>query len=512
MNTTESQPLPANLEAEQALLGAIFHNNAVLYRVSDFLEPGHFSEPVHRVIYEAATTLFRSGSVANAITLKDHLPVDQMIGDRTPAQYLAGLQAESSGDLAAEGFARRITDLASQREAAAIAQDLSSSARDQAVNGAFAPALEMAIERLQHLHEAGSGAPRVKLLSSPEFVAGFVAPDYLVYGVLQRRFVYSLTGQTGAGKTAISLLLCYRVGAHKPLGETRVAGGRALFCAGENPDDIRMRWISMGETLGFNPNGADGPAVHFIDGTGPFSKTEASIRRQVQALGGVDLVVIDTSAAFFEGDDENSNVQAAQHARRLRHLTTLPGGPAVLVNCHPVKSAQSDNLVPRGGGAFIAEMDGNLTGAKNGELVEVHWQGKFRGPDFAPMMFKLLPVKTRRLVDSTGKMIPSVVALSVAAAERAEAEHGVTRDEDALLIAMLEHHNGSLADLARAAGFFLRNGELDRTKVRRVAEALSRDKLTRHVRRTWRLTAPGKVEAAERAKVTSVRTSRGLDE
>ncbi len=33
---------PHNIEAEQALLGAILVNNEALYRVTDFLEPQHF--------------------------------------------------------------------------------------------------------------------------------------------------------------------------------------------------------------------------------------------------------------------------------------------------------------------------------------------------------------------------------------------------------------------------------------------------------------------------------------
>jgi len=41
---------PHNIEAEQALLGAILVNNEALYRVSDFLEPQHFFEPIHQQI------------------------------------------------------------------------------------------------------------------------------------------------------------------------------------------------------------------------------------------------------------------------------------------------------------------------------------------------------------------------------------------------------------------------------------------------------------------------------
>ena len=40
---------PHNLEAEQAVLGAILIDNETFYRVA-FLEPGHFFEPLHQTI------------------------------------------------------------------------------------------------------------------------------------------------------------------------------------------------------------------------------------------------------------------------------------------------------------------------------------------------------------------------------------------------------------------------------------------------------------------------------
>lgn len=57
------------------------------------------------------------------------------------------------------------------------------------------------------------------ILTGREFIADFVPPDYLVYRILQRRYFYSLTAQTGAGKTAIAL----RLAAHVELG--RAIGG-----------------------------------------------------------------------------------------------------------------------------------------------------------------------------------------------------------------------------------------------------------------------------------------------
>ena len=51
---------PHNVEAEQALLGAILVNNDAYFRVSDFLEPTHFSEELHRRIYDILQQIGRA--------------------------------------------------------------------------------------------------------------------------------------------------------------------------------------------------------------------------------------------------------------------------------------------------------------------------------------------------------------------------------------------------------------------------------------------------------------------
>ena len=74
---------PHNIEAEQALLGAILVNNEALYRVSDFLEPEHFFEPIHQKIYELARDLIRAGKIATPVTLKTFLDANVDIGGMT---------------------------------------------------------------------------------------------------------------------------------------------------------------------------------------------------------------------------------------------------------------------------------------------------------------------------------------------------------------------------------------------------------------------------------------------
>jgi predicted ATP-dependent serine protease len=271
--------------------------------------------------------------------------------------------------------------------------------------------------RREHKALPEIGKSSISILSSAEFVAGFAPPDYVLEGVLQRRFVYSLTGKTGSGKTSILLLVAAHAGLAKPIGDRQMEKGRVLYLAGENPDDVRMRWIAFAQQSGF---GLDEIDVYFIPGTFKISQMRKRIRTEIERIGEVGLIIVDTSAAYFEGDEENNNVQHLRHAHLLRSLTKMPGEPCVVVACHPVKNAEDNNLIPRGGGAFLNEMDGNLTAKTDSGGAEVHWQGKYRGPDFAPLHFQLKTVTHERLKDSKGRLIPTVVAVPLSEQGREE--------------------------------------------------------------------------------------------
>ena len=89
---------PNNVEAEQALLGAVLVNNDAFYRVSDFLKPQHFFEPLHRKIYEVAGDLIRMNKIANPVTMKTFLPADEKVGEMTVARYLGAAGGGSRDD------------------------------------------------------------------------------------------------------------------------------------------------------------------------------------------------------------------------------------------------------------------------------------------------------------------------------------------------------------------------------------------------------------------------------
>jgi RecA-family ATPase len=113
------KPAPHNIDAEQALLGAILSNNKCFDRVSDFLEPKHFFEPVHKRIYEVAGDVIRAGKLASAVTLQNSLPAD-VDGVN---QYLARLCAEATTIINARDYGCTVYELAIRRDLITISEE-----------------------------------------------------------------------------------------------------------------------------------------------------------------------------------------------------------------------------------------------------------------------------------------------------------------------------------------------------------------------------------------------------
>lgn len=347
----------------------------------------------------------------------------------------------------------------------------------------------------------GKSAHGLRFLTKADFIGGFIPPNYLIDGMLQRRFVYALTGQTGHAKTAIALLIAGLVSTAEPnamLGSHKVEKGQVVYFVGENPDDIRMRVIGADSMRNDDPL-AD--RITFIPGQFNIGQMQGAIAAYTQGLGGSDLVVIDTSAAYFLGNEELNNTQMGAHARMLRKLTELPGGPCVLVLCHPIKHvSEPSQLLPRGGGAFLAEMDGNLTAWKQDDMIELH-HNKIRGPGFEAMSFKLERITTSNLVDSKGRMLPTVRAVAISRSEESTQEKKTRDDEDRVLAALLSNPDASMADIAEGCGWTFASGEPAKSRVRRAINRIdtsAKPKLLRKNREKWELTEEGKT-AARRA-------------
>ncbi|MFC6444468.1 replicative DNA helicase [Shinella zoogloeoides] len=222
---------PNNVEAEQALLGAILVNNDAYYRVSDFLKPIHFNEPLHRKIYELAGDTIRMGKIATTITLKTHLPADGKVGDLTIPQYLARLAAEAVTIINAEDYGRAIYDLALRRSLITIGEDMVNIAYDAPLDMPPQNQIEDAERRLFELAETGrydggfqsfndavaqaidmAGQAFERDGSLSGISTGIHSLDGRMGG-LQRSDLIVLAGRPGMGKTSLATNIAYNIAA-----------------------------------------------------------------------------------------------------------------------------------------------------------------------------------------------------------------------------------------------------------------------------------------------------------
>jgi hypothetical protein len=300
--------------------------------------------------------------------------------------------------------------------------------------------------RLSSVPDAG----KPLLLDGAEFLDLANPPQWLVQGVLQRGQVVALTAATNSGKTAVLLTLIMCVLSGRSFGPHEVLhSGRVLVLCGEDPDGFRLRMLGTMAHMGVTRAQITG-RLRVLPQSMALSEALPQIEREVAAWGEVALVIVDTSVAFFSGADENNNVEALAHAKDLRALKELPGSPTVVAACHPADGAERARCKPRGGSAFLNEIDANLIlWSENDGVTELHWSVKKRGPDFDPLWFEF----GAQEVVCAGEASKQVVARYVddTAAHKRKEQHYF--DDNRLLYAMHKAPNDSFRMWARSAGF-----------------------------------------------------------
>ncbi|HCR65250.1 MAG TPA: replicative DNA helicase, partial [Oceanicaulis sp.] len=151
----ESHSPPHNIEAEQALLGALLFDNEVYHRVGDWLKPDHFYDPLHGRIYEAASQLIISGALADAVVLKTRFERDPGMKEVGGAVYLADLMREAPEPASAGEYGRLIYDLAMRRELIRFGDEVSHAANAPEPDDSAEDILQGAERRLFALAEQG---------------------------------------------------------------------------------------------------------------------------------------------------------------------------------------------------------------------------------------------------------------------------------------------------------------------------------------------------------------------
>jgi hypothetical protein len=336
--------------------------------------------------------------------------------------------------------------------------------------------------------DAIEAMPVIEFKSVSAFCAEYEPISYSVEPFLRSSSLYALTARTGAGKTAlfVTMIFAAATGRGDLLG-LEVTQGRVAYIAAENPDDLRMR--IMAAAYNFNIDLTElGDRLVILDKRMKPDDLFKKLKK-LAASGKFSLIIIDTLAAFFDGDNINDPVQGGEFMRRLRPLTQISGKPAVVVAAHPRKNAADDELVPYGAGAILNEIDGNLTLRKAlGGVTELHWQGKLRGVEFAPVSFRFELLATPDVKDVRGRevQLPVLRPMNEADIERREKE-AIDRAA-AILIAIRDDPGASLSALATATS--IPKPSVDRTLKRLAAPAGA--KLVKKTLGKWTLTPAGR--------------------
>jgi replicative DNA helicase len=147
--------LPANVEAEAALLGALMLDNRLVEDIGLKLKPDHFFEGVHGRIYEAILRLTDKNMVANPVTLRPMFEGDEAMKEVGGATYLATLTGSGAALIAARDFAQQIYDLALLRALIGVGRDLVESALDTSEEVAPLEQIEKAETELYKVAEQG---------------------------------------------------------------------------------------------------------------------------------------------------------------------------------------------------------------------------------------------------------------------------------------------------------------------------------------------------------------------
>lgn len=330
--------------------------------------------------------------------------------------------------------------------------------------------------------------PEWTLQSVADFTADFVAPEYIVDGIVRRGMVYTLTAPTGSGKTAAMIYAAAAIATGSMFCEREVEPGDVLFMAGENPDDVRARVIA---TLEYYRLDAANCRLHFIAGTFSIRADMEKLRAEAEKLPNLVLVVIDTFAAYFDGDDENSNAQALDFARLTRKIAAFGSKPAVIMPAHPVKNATKGNLTPKGGSSLMNEVDGNLTLWNESGMLTLHWQGKYRGAEFEPLKLELERYECDRLRDSKGRLMPTILAKPLLETRAIEIATENLSREDRVLLSIARDPALSARERCVQCSMTLNTGKAATGALTRVLDKLRDQKLIRRFRTNWELTKDG---------------------
>ena len=326
---------PCNVEAEQALLGAVLYDNAAYERLTDRLQASHFYEPFHQRLFAAMEECIRKGQLAEPILFQQRFAADPGYLQLGGLGYLALLVDRAPPAANAPDYARVIYDLAVRRELIRIGGEITHTATgDEEIEAR--DQIERAELQLYGLAESGTTSQGFvtfadALIGATDTIAeakdregglaglstGLIDLDKQLGGLHPSDLVI-LAGRPSMGKTALATNIAFSVAkayAWEPQadgGRKTAAGGVVAFfslemsaeqlatrlladASGVSSDRLRKGEIDNAEYYRVRDAAVEiQDAPLFIDATGGLSIAKLTARaRRLKRSKGLDLIVVD---------------------------------------------------------------------------------------------------------------------------------------------------------------------------------------------------------------------------
>jgi replicative DNA helicase len=329
--------MPSNLEAEQALLGALLYDNGAYERLSDRLTGGHFHEPFHQRLFTAIETHIRKGQLAEPILLADEFKRDPAFEALGGLRYLADLVDRAPPAANAPDYARAVYDLALRRELIRIGGDITATAQQVGDSEQTArDQIESAEQRLYTLAETGEttsglGSFSDALRGAIEMAAeafsrdgglagistGLIDLDKMLGG-LHRSDLIILAARPAMGKSALAANIAFHAAKNyawepQPDGSRKTVNGGvvAFFSLEMSAEQLALRLLAevsgvssdrlrkgeidaseFGRVRDASMEIQDAPL--FLDDTGGLAVGKMAARaRRLKRQHGLDLIVVD---------------------------------------------------------------------------------------------------------------------------------------------------------------------------------------------------------------------------
>ncbi len=346
-SATPDKLQPHNIEAEEAVLGALLIDPDAIIRIATFLEPRDFFLQRHRWIFEAIQTLHERRDPTDLVTLTDELDRQNHLADIGGPAFLTDLINATPTSIHVEYYAKIIERTAVLRRlidgAAKIAQLAYEDVEDveeiidRAESIVFGVSEQRANRDLKPIrHAIDQYYDRVEYLSQHQgeivgIPTGLKDLDKLLGG-MQRSDLLILAGRPGMGKTSLALSIALQA-ARKwdkriaifslEMSDEQLV--QRLLSAETSIDSQRLRlgqiqedeWPVLIQATSLLAN-----TSLFLDDTPAISVMELRTKaRRLEAEYGLDLIIVDY-LQLMRGNvrSENRQQEISFISRSLKEL------------------------------------------------------------------------------------------------------------------------------------------------------------------------------------------------